>query len=105
MLQPVTLPVSVRLSAEITGTNGNWVGELTLIMPRGSALRVDGCSAGPLCKHAVPSPNSRRISLTFRRLSDESKLKHAEERKDAEAAARAKVERKRAKKLAKKKSR
>lgn len=89
-------------SAEITGTNGDWSGELSLMMPRGSALRVDGRAAGPRCKHAVPSPSSRRISMTFRRLSDESKQRYAEERKIAAAAAMAKIERKRAKKAAKK---
>ena len=67
-------------------------------MPRGSALRVDGRAAGPTCKHAVPSPGSRRISMTFRRLSEESKQRGMEQRMNAEATAKAKIERKRAKK-------
>ena len=83
---------------EISGANGDWSGELALTMPRGSALRVDGHAAGPTCKHAVPSPGSRRISMTFRRLSEESKQRGMEQRMSADATAKAKIERKRAKK-------
>ena len=38
-------------------------------MPPGSALRVDGAAAGPVCKHALPRATARRVSLTFRRVS------------------------------------
>ena len=38
---------------EIRGEHGEWEGEARLLMPVGSALRVDGRAAGPDCKHAV----------------------------------------------------
>ena len=38
---------------EIRGEHGEWEGEARLLMPVGSALRVDGRAAGPGCKHAV----------------------------------------------------
>eukprot|EP00466_Bigelowiella_natans_P015448 jgi/Bigna1/83208/fgenesh1_pg.104_\ len=53
----------------LTGDNGRWAGGHRVFMPIGSALRVTGEAGGPRVKHAVESPSSRRISLTFRRLS------------------------------------
>ena len=44
-------------------------------MPPGSALRVDGAAAGPVCKHALPRATARRVSLTFRRVSDATRQK------------------------------
>jgi hypothetical protein len=56
---------------DISGAAGEWAagkGGLRLRMPVGSVLRVDGRAANP-CKHALPRATSRRISLTFRRVS------------------------------------
>eukprot|EP00040_Diaphanoeca_grandis_P001733 m.19346 g.19346 ORF g.19346 m.19346 type:complete len:236 (+) comp12422_c1_seq1:205-912(+) len=58
---------------EISGDNGEFEGEYRVRMPKGSALRLDGDASGPVCKHAIPKVSCRRISLTFRRLSEATK--------------------------------
>lgn len=55
-------------------------------MPAGSVLRVDGPSAGPECKHGLPPHPTRRISLTFRRLSEETVRGHRAMQAEVEAA-------------------
>ncbi|GAB5357001.1 hypothetical protein AAMO2058_000336400 [Amorphochlora amoebiformis] len=57
----------------ITGENGKWTGGLRVSMPVCSALRVSHGAGGPDVKHAVMSPTSRRISVTFRRLTPKAR--------------------------------
>jgi hypothetical protein len=74
-------------------------------MPVGSVLRVDGYSAGPECKHELPPHPARRISLTFRRLSAETKRAHRAAVMEVEAAAVRRRERRHAAAVAKRSGR
>ena len=49
---------------EIRGEHGEWEGEARVLMPVGSALRVDGRAAGPDCKHAVRLQSTDPLVLT-----------------------------------------
>ena len=97
---------SVVLGEKIDGANGVWKGDFDVSMPCGSALRLGGKAGGPGYFHAVPSPNARRISFTFRRLSTETHAEVAAERErikeQREMAAHNKRELKRLKKAEKK---
>ena len=68
-------------------------------MPPGSALRVDGAAAGPVCKHALPRATARRVSLTFRRVSAATRQKLEALDAAAAEAASARAARRRARKL------
>ena len=71
----------------IGGSCGEWDGGHRFSLPVGSALRVDGAAAGPSCKHALPRATLPRVSLTFRRLSDETRERFEQiQRASAEAA-------------------
>ena len=65
-------------------------------MPSGSVLVVDGNAAGPECKHAVVAASERRISLTFRRLSDAARTKISQQNQERQERLQQKVESKRA---------
>jgi alkylated DNA repair protein alkB family protein 8 len=91
---------SVVFGSQITGEQGDWEGSCHLLMPVGSVLRVDGEAGGPPCLHALPRATAPRVSLTFRRLTDEIRQKFATIRLAAEESARVRRERKRQAKLA-----
>jgi hypothetical protein len=82
----------------IEGAEGQWTGPLSVSMPTGSVLRVDGAAAGPACKHATASPRQRRISMTFRRLSQVSREQFARQSADQCQRQQQKILEKRAKK-------
>jgi alkylated DNA repair dioxygenase AlkB len=56
----------------IDGSDGVWDACCRLTLPTGSVLSVDGVAANAW-KHALPRASARRVSLTFRRLSDEAR--------------------------------
>ncbi|KAL1508060.1 hypothetical protein AB1Y20_007656 [Prymnesium parvum] len=64
----------VVFGEHIGGERGEWHGELSVLMPEGSVLRLDGLAAGPW-KHALPRATRRRVSLTFRKLGAESRAR------------------------------
>jgi alkylated DNA repair dioxygenase AlkB len=92
----------VHLGDDLAGECGQWTGGMRVLMPRRSALRLDGDAAGPTVNHALAAHPTRRISLTFRRLSAEAVEDFACDA--AESAARSR-ERQLAKRAAKKEKR
>ena len=50
---------------------------MRLSLPLGSVLRVGGAAAGPSWQHALPRATARRVSLTFRRLSEPTRARFA----------------------------
>ena len=61
-------PQRVIFGEAIDGHAGEWSGQISVMMPPGSVLRVAGTAAGPAWKHALPRATARRVSLTFRKL-------------------------------------
>lgn len=92
----------VVFATDILGSAGIWEGStlLRVEMPVGSLLRVDGEAADEM-RHALPRATSRRVSLTFRRLSDATRA-HLEALREASTESKAaRFERRRREKEAK----
>mmetsp|Transcript_29022 Transcript_29022/g.88970 ORF Transcript_29022/g.88970 Transcript_29022/m.88970 type:complete len:261 (-) Transcript_29022:113-895(-) len=96
----VTLFGAAIASGDVLSEGPDAHNRLFIDLPVGSVLRVDGESAGPEWKHGLPPHPSRRISLTFRKLSGETLQAHRAIRQESELAQQHRRERKRAAKVA-----
>ena len=83
----------------IGGADGEWTGPVRLALPLGSVLRVGGAAADSWM-HALPRATARRVSLTFRRLSEPTRARFAALQEAADAAGIARRERRLEAKLA-----
>ena len=87
----------------IDGHEGEWTSGARIKMPVGSVLRVDGYAGGPKCLHAVSrTRDSRRISLTFRKLASCTTALFEQQREEAAQCRQEKISRKKKKRDEKK---
>ena len=95
-----TLSLSSQAALSLTSCEDD--APILVQMPRRSVVRMMPPAAGPDVKHGLPPHPHRRVSLTFRRISDACRRRHEAERRDRDERERAKADRKRRQKKAKK---